>query len=85
MNNVMNSKTGYILLAVIVVVILMGVSGVFQSDRSSIGEAVENIGDGIEDAGRKIVPKRTVGDRVDEAIDDVGDSVEEVGEDMQNR
>lgn len=75
-----NSKTGYVVLGVIAVVAVAAV--IFMANpRGDLGSrldsATEEVGDGIEDAGRELDPNRTPGERIGDAVEDVGEGIED--------
>lgn len=75
-----NAKGGYFVLALIAIVALAGLVALMQpkDDPSTrLGKAVEEVGEGLEDAGRELDPNRSAGEKVGDAIEDLGDSVED--------
>lgn len=74
------NNSNYLPLAIIAIVALIALVYFTQQPRenkSPIAAAVEDIGDGISDAGRDMNPNPTPGERIEDAVKDVRDSVDE--------
>lgn len=75
-----NGKTNYWVIALIAVVLVGGLAVLGQSrDKPSnrLESAAEEIGEGLEDAGRELDPHRSAGEKLGDAVEDVGDSIED--------
>lgn len=78
------SKSSYWAVAMIVVAIalvammLMRAAEPTLGDR--IGNAVDEVGDGIEDAGRELDPNRTTGEKIGDAVEDVGEEIQDAAD-----
>lgn len=75
-----NMRTGYwvlILLAGILIGGLLMLGQTKEEPSTRLGNAVEELGEGLEDAGRELDPNRSAGEKVGDAIEDFGDRVED--------
>lgn len=77
------SNNSYIVLALIAMITVLGLVFLMQREdepSTRLGKAVEEVGDGLKDAGRELDPHRTTGEKIGDAIEDVGDSIEDTTE-----
>lgn len=75
-----NGKSNYwviILIAVVLIggLVMLGQTRKEPSDR--LENAAEEIGEGLEDAGRELDPHRSAGEKIGDAIEDAGESIED--------
>lgn len=80
MTNNDNSKAAYLTLGFIAIVAIVAIVVLLQpkdEPDTALGRAAEEVGEGLEDAGRELDPNRTPGEKF-------GDAVEDVGEDIQD-
>jgi len=78
----MNDRNSYLGMAIIAIIAAIVIFALLQQPKepeptTSLGRAVEEISDGVEDAGRELDPDRTTGEKI-------GDAVEDAGEDIQD-
>ena len=74
-----DSRNNYYMLAVIAVVMIIGLVVLLQPEdpQTNFSDAVEEVGEGFEDAGRELDPNRTTGEKVGDAIEDMGEDIED--------
>lgn len=73
------------LIYIILVVLAIGVTVALVNQSNNepetrLGRAVDEIGDGVKDAGRELDPNRTPGEKFGDAIDDLGDDIQDATE-----
>ncbi|WP_299372952.1 hypothetical protein [uncultured Kiloniella sp.] len=64
--------------AAVLVAVVVGVS--LQNDPTlgeRLGDAAEEVGDGVEDASEELDPNRTLGEDIGDAIEDAGDELQD--------
>jgi Phr family secreted Rap phosphatase inhibitor len=67
--------------AVVVVAIAVGVT--MQNDPTlgeRLGDAAEEMGDGVEEATEELDPNRTVGEEIGDTIEDAGDEIQDLAD-----
>ncbi|WP_085902066.1 hypothetical protein [Kiloniella majae] len=67
--------------AVVVVAIAVGVS--MQNDPTlgeRLGDAAEELGDGVEEASEELDPNRTLGEEIGDTIEDAGDELQDAAD-----
>ncbi|MGE0754036.1 MAG: hypothetical protein AB7L92_02625, partial [Alphaproteobacteria bacterium] len=48
-----------------------------KEPSTKLGNAVEDMADGVEDAAEELDPNRTTGEKVGDAIEDMGENIED--------
>lgn len=74
------SRNQYIIYTVLVVLAVLLTVVLLNNNRepeTKFGRAMEELGEGVEDAGRELDPHRTTGEKVGDAIDDLGDDIQD--------
>lgn len=73
------SRHQYIIYAILVllsVALTVALIGNNEPD-TRFGRAMEELGDGVEDAGRELDPHRSPGEKFGDAIEDLGEGIED--------
>lgn len=73
--------TGYVIVAIIAIVAIIGIFLYTQrGEPTRLGEAVDDVSQGLEDAGRDLDPHRTTGEKIGEAVEDIGEDIQRKAE-----
>lgn len=76
-----NRTIGYIALFVIGALLLVVITDSMKSEpETRLGAAVEEIGDGVKNAGRELDANRSTGDKIGDAVEDLGNDIREGSE-----
>lgn len=78
-----SNKYSYVILALIAVVALAALFYLTRpSDEPStrLGKAVDEVSEGLEDAGRELKPERTTGEKIGDAVEDAGEAIQDSSE-----
>lgn len=78
-----NSNTNYFILAAVAIVAVVALTFFMQPEKnpdSRLGNAVEEMADGVEDAGRELDPHRTTGEKIGEAVEDAGERIQDAAD-----
>lgn len=77
----MLKNNNYTIVLIIAIVILAGVvyfaGPKSDSSDTALGRAAEDIGDGIQDAGRELRGEKTFGEKVGDAVEDMGEGIKD--------
>lgn len=80
MNQPRNQYLIYIILVILAAGVTFALVGNHNEPDTRFGRAMEELGDGVKDAGRELDPNRTPGEKFGDAIDDLGDSIQDATE-----
>ena len=73
-----NNLTIVLVLAVILLAGAVYFSNAHDNEPdTAIGRAAEDIGDGIQDAGRELSGEKTTGEKIGDAVEDVGEGIKD--------
>lgn len=78
----MNDRNSYLGMAIIAIIAGIVIFALLQQPKeqestTAVGRAVDEISDGVEDAGRELDPNRTTGEKIGDAVEDAGEEIQD--------
>ncbi len=74
------ASNSYVVIAIVAIVAIIGAMFIARHEdkpSTKLGRAVEDLGEGVEDAADEMKPNRTPVEKVGDAIEDVGDDIKD--------